>query len=73
MIAKGQSKKAKAARVSLGRCPIHGLPMYQETPYLSAEDAGKFRFSGPEDAVCLVRCPRKHAEHMHWHADQSRS
>jgi len=58
MIAKGQTKTAQEKRVSLGCCPVHGLFMSQETPYLSTNEAAKFGFSGSEQSVCLVRCSR---------------
>jgi hypothetical protein len=62
MIVRGQSKKARATRVALGCCPTHGLFMSQHTPYLSESDAKKFGFIGPEESVCLARCPRKDCE-----------
>ncbi len=62
MIARGQSKKSQAARIALGCCPTHGLFMSQYTPYLSKNEGERFGFTGPEETVCLVRCPRTKCE-----------
>lgn len=57
MIAKGQSADARAKRLALGRCPVHGVFMCPETMLLDAAEAWFFGYYEPE-TVFLVRCPR---------------
>ena len=54
MIAKGQGAEARARRLSLGCCPIQGVSMYQETPYLDGRDAELFGFYGQKIFVWSV-------------------
>jgi len=49
MIAKGQSIQARLARLNVCCCPIHGLPMPQETGWYSISSGH----------ITTVGCPRK--------------
>lgn len=63
MIAKGQSADARAKRLALGRCPVHGVFMCPETMLLDAAEAWFFGYYEPE-TVFLVRCPRGDCDYL---------